>query len=271
VHCFGFIYCQNSLYCIPWQRKLCFIPVRSRDGTVNPGHNCFDLGAPLSPISQYKAECGGMVRLGDCGEVNAGWDHSGLFIDDPTTFKYSNLVYAHFHVHADNIDLQKYRCGVSSSGASQTSSSGSHGNLRGSTPAVTTAITSLPMTDSYVTNGIIKRDVSRPASTPSLGDIAAWLCYHRNRPRAFVLTRDTSWLFFKWEVTGHGKGGVECPLETITPWSNECNRRRYESILAAPELIQEILGHGFAIYTRKLKESEPTCDGTYYLWTGCKL
>lgn len=228
-----------------------------RDGSVNPGHLCFDHTAPLSPISQIpgSVSTGGLVRVGDCAEVYAGWDHTEVVANDPNTYHYAALVYAHFHVHADNIDLGEYRrrqhCVISSGSGSK----GTSLNLRQHPP---------PHDNNHLELQHLRE------STPSMGDIGAWIGYHRNLSNAFVLTRNTSWLLCKWNVPGHGKGGMECPLETITPWLEECQRRCFEPITEGKDLLKEIAEHGFVIYTRKLAHREPDTDGVYQLWN-CDL
>ena len=226
---------------------------------MNPGHFCFGPkpnAPPLSPLSNLPGIFGGLVRVGDCAEVYAGWDHTEVWGDDPSTYHYATLVYAHFHVHADNIDLEDYRrrrhC---------------HGHLRGELPQ-SLRPPPPPSPPSPPSPGHHQVDYE---STPSLGDIAAWIGYHRNLPKAFVITRKTSWLFCKWEVPGHGKGGIECPVDTIMPWITECESRCHEPItaLVGTELWYEIAAHGFAIYTRKLHNNrEPGVDGVYHIWDG---
>lgn len=101
---------------------------------------------------------------------------------DPTTHKHAKNVYAHFHVHADNADLLSHRCG-------------------GQTVATAVAATSTKEAAGFSSSSARGAGAAlRPASAPSMGDIAAWLCYHRNQPRAFILTRDACWLLFKCEL-----------------------------------------------------------------------
>jgi len=219
-----------------------------RDGTVNPGHFCFNPNPtyPLSPLSAITpAGVGGSVRLGDCGEVSAGWDHTQVIGPDAATHKHAAAVYAHFHVHADNADLLSYRCGGQTTAA-----------------AAAAAATVCPPV-----NDAISRAHRRPASVPSMGDIAAWLCYHRNQPRAFVLTRDSCWLLFKWKINGHAKGGIECPVHATNALFDQCNRRRFEPITSAADvLLRELPRHGFAIYHRKLADRPANGNGMYQLW-----
>ena len=228
----------------------------SRDGSANPGHFCFGPkpnAPPLSPISQIPGTFGGLVRVGDCSEVYAGWDHTEVHGHDPATFHYADLVYAHFHVHADNVDLGEYRRRRCGSGDGNT-----EGNRGLFLPS------SDPSTSSRLSH--LRGTTTNFESTPSLGDIAAWIGYHRNLTKAFVLTRNTSWLLCKWVVPGHGKGGIECPLEVYMPWIGECERRCHEPITQGIALLQEISRHGFSIYTRNLDDREPGVDGVYQLW-----
>lgn len=214
-----------------------------RDGSINPGHYCFnpDPTYPLSPLSAITPGTGGAVRLGDCGEVSAGWDHTKVVGSDPSTHKHAVTVYAHFHVHADNADLVSHRSGGQAAKEPRSTACGGKPKL---TPPKL-----------------------RPASAPSMGDVAAWLCYHRNQPRAFVLTRDSCWLLFKWKIPGHAKGGVECPSDVTHPFFEHCNRRRYESInSAAGALLRGLPQHGFAIYVRKLADRAPHSNGVYRMW-----
>eukprot|EP00729_Bicosta_minor_P003553 gene3553-11042_t len=223
-----------------------------RDGSVNPGHFCFNPipTYPLSPLSKIAPLRGsGAVRLGDCGEVSAGWDHTKVIGPDPTTHKHAKNVYAHFHVHADNADLLSHRCG-------------------GQTVATAVAATSTKEAAGFSSSSARGAGAAlRPASAPSMGDIAAWLCYHRNQPRAFILTRDACWLLFKWKMPGHAKGGIECPSHATDALFDQCTRRRFESINSASGmLLRELPQHGFAIYVRNLADRQPNSNGMYRLW-----
>jgi hypothetical protein len=105
------------------------------------------------------------------------------------------------------------------------------------------------------------------ASVPSLGDIAAWLVYHRNQPQAFILTTDTSWLLWKWPVKGHGKGGVEYPASEIAMLVKKLEENCFLPITAAGPLLAGWLPkRGFGIYKRPLASRTPEGHGTYHLW-----
>eukprot|EP00928_Gymnodinium_smaydae_P021256 TRINITY_DN1827_c0_g3_i1.p1 TRINITY_DN1827_c0_g3~~TRINITY_DN1827_c0_g3_i1.p1 ORF type:complete len:261 (-),score=27.22 TRINITY_DN1827_c0_g3_i1:247-993(-) len=108
-------------------------------------------------------------------------------------------------------------------------------------------------------------------SMPSVGDISAWLRYHHNTPRAFILTIDKSWLLVKHVVPGHQKSGFKAPNEVIDPIRSELEPRRYESISKIVDIILDLRRHGFGVYQKWIGGRALNGCGVYELWPGSEV
>jgi hypothetical protein len=219
------------------------------DGNVNPGHFCFDddddnAESSLSPLSKIKHPRGGAddgcggghVRVGTCSDIHAGWDHTAVIGVDPSTHHHAELVYGHFHIHADNavdelkrLRLEQQQPKLETERSSSKSTVKTMSDVSAPPPS---SPPQLPKTSS-------SSCYSHYTSTPSCGDVAAWLIYHRNTRRAFVVTRTTSWLLLKFPIHGHTKNGIECPWHIVEPWIQQLERHKYHPIALAATRIKE--------------------------------
>mmetsp|Transcript_43844 Transcript_43844/g.106312 ORF Transcript_43844/g.106312 Transcript_43844/m.106312 type:complete len:241 (+) Transcript_43844:369-1091(+) len=198
----------------------------------------------------------GRVRVGRCCDVGAGWDHTDVDGYDPTTFHYTRLVFGHFHIHADDAtgEIMKIR---NDEKEKQDLETRPQHLLRPLKPLLPSPPPTAP---SFIL--MSEEDQNIYTSVPSCGDVAAWLMYHRNVSRAFVVTRTTSWFFEKIKVRGHTKDGIECPYVIVEPWIVQLQQHEHEPIAATTNhkvgrcdfecIYRQMLQHGFGIFTKHL-------------------
>mmetsp|Transcript_43843 Transcript_43843/g.106307 ORF Transcript_43843/g.106307 Transcript_43843/m.106307 type:complete len:413 (+) Transcript_43843:32-1270(+) len=258
------------------------------DGRVNPGHFCFETKEEndkrLSPISKKIVHTtkqknittsnggGGMmgrVRVGRCCDVSAGWDHTDVDGYDPTTFHYTRLVFGHFHIHADDAtgEIRKIR-NEQKGEEEQEEEEKIDTRPRHLRPPLKPLLPAPPPPTVPPSMSMTEDQPIIYTSVPSCGDVAAWLMYHRNVSRAFVVTRTTSWFFEKIKVQGHTKDGIECPYHVIEPWIVQLQEHEHEPIAATisprhtttvqegrcdfESIYRQMLQHGFGIFTNHL-------------------
>ena len=219
----------------------------------------------------------GRVRVGRCCDVSAGWDHTDINGYDPTTFHYASLVFGHFHIHADDatgeintirrIEEQQQQEEEDDCDTIQSEDEllPLKPLLLPPSPPPQIRLSSMAASDDHHQQPYV--------SVPSCGDVAAWLMYHRNVSRAFVVTRTTSWFFEKIKVDGHAKDGIECPYHIVEPWVVQLQDYEHEPIAVTTHhkvgrcnfecIYRQMLQHGFGIFTKHLSFfDDSTTTGT---------
>ena len=212
----------------------------------------------------------GRVRVGRCCDVSAGWDHTDVNGYDPTTFHYTSLVFGHFHIHADDAtgEIIKIRNEEQEQHEDEGAEEGTD-TIQSEEELLPLKPLLLPPSPpprlrllSTQTSSSLPDEHQPYVSVPSCGDVAAWLTYHRNVSRAFVVTRTTSWFFEKNIVDGHAKDGIECPYHIVEPWVVQLQEHEHEPIAATTNhkvgrcdfecIYRQMLQHGFGIFTKHL-------------------
>ena len=104
------------------------------------------------------------------------------------------------------------------------------------------------------------------AIEPTFAHVAEWLCYHALIDTTFVMTLNTSWLFFKCDVSGHELSGSIWSDRIIRPYINWFVQEPDMWISQGKEVFWALREHGFFVFSRRHGSGADDEPGEYQIW-----